>query len=154
MIFHFWGWKQNIIYKWLGESYGFIAVFFFFPQKICPTISHNWWESPSHGFCLQMPCPNQFKVAGVPRSLCPRTLNEISFFPRPVRKPVQGIQASPEHITGKRQDTVRPQGKKIKYQHCSSLHKCQLSSRLIAFVLCLVQKVHRALSSPWSHILG
>lgn len=69
------------------------------------------------------------------------------FLQQPVRKPVHGIQASPEHIMGKRQDMVRPQGKQIKYQHCSSLQKCQLSPRLTAFVLCLVRKVSWALSS-------
>lgn len=54
------------------------CIFFF--QKICTTISRNWWESPNHGSCLQMHCPNQFWVAGAPGSLGPRTPNEISFF--------------------------------------------------------------------------
>lgn len=123
-------------------------------QKICTTTSHNWWESPNCGSCLQMYRPNQSQVAGAPRSLCPRTLKWNLVLPQPVRKPAHSIQASPEHITAKRQDTARPQGKQIKYQHCGSLQKCQLSSRLIAFVLCRVQNVHWVLSSTWSLILG
>ena len=55
-------------------------LLYFFFQKVCTTISRNWWESPNRGSCLQMHCPNQFRVAGAPGSLGPRTPNEISFF--------------------------------------------------------------------------
>lgn len=150
-------WKQNIIHN--GSEWAMDLLYFF--QKICAAFPLTDDKDPAADPACKYPVLINLRqqvhspIPGLEmKSHSGTPPRRGLFLPQPVRKAVHGIQASPEHIVGKRQDTVRPQGKQIKYQRCGSLQKCQLSPRLIAFVLCLVQYASWALSSTWSHILG